>query len=171
MNKKPLTEGTRIRSALGIQNVEYEPPTPPPGRILKEGENPRNNMNKKIKEVTAFKTTDGLIYVEKILAEKKQAMIDNKHSMLENLKSKANEYNDLVDDRERLLFLQKNNEFCVELDNDCTMVCFNRTEDMGGDDWDTFIHEYYLNSFDDYHGTSDGNLLLFELLGIDADFC
>lgn len=81
----------------------------------------------------------------------------------------AKRYNSLKTDMERLYFLkeQKGN-LKVVLDNDMTMVEFDEIEDEEKEDQ---IREIELESFDYYHGWTDGVIQLFEFAGITAESC
>lgn len=82
-------------------------------------------------------------------------------------KDLAAQYNKCVTDLERLRFLQDEPDMKVILDNDLTMVEFIV------DDTDEYLHdlvmEIDLNSFENYHGWTDGVVELFRFAGINAE--
>jgi hypothetical protein len=89
---------------------------------------------------------------------------------IKQVKEMAKHWNALKSDIERLTFLKLNKgNMMVILDNDQTQVAFNK------DGFEDEVHELIypieseLNPFDDYHGYSDGVVLLFKFAGIDAE--
>lgn len=83
------------------------------------------------------------------------------------------EYNAIKGDKERLYFLKNHkNSLKVVLDNDQTMVNFNLivVEDEVQEEAIEELNSD-LNSFDDYHGANDANVMLFEFAGISAEQC
>lgn len=80
----------------------------------------------------------------------------------------SKKYNKLKTDLERLHFLKEHKGvLMVQLDNDCSMVMFDKdelNEDIIPEDID-------FESFDEYHGWGDGVQLLFRFAGITAESC
>lgn len=85
----------------------------------------------------------------------------------------AKVYNKIEDDKGRLAFLKEHRGIMkVVLDNDHTSVEFVKQKDMSDEDFEMILeNDIYLNSFDNYHYWSQGNLILFDFAGIDAEFC
>jgi len=90
--------------------------------------------------------------------------------MITNLKQAkrlAADYNKCITDLERLRFLQDEQNLTVILDNDTTMVGF--VLDNVDDEIESEVMDIDMNSFDDYHGWTDGVIQLFRFTGINAE--
>jgi len=89
---------------------------------------------------------------------------------LKYYQKKANEYNKLETDLERLNYLKENQEdFLVLLDNDGTFVVFKNIKELT-EEQEQNIKEINLNNFDEYNGSNEWNLILFKFAGIEAEF-
>ncbi len=74
----------------------------------------------------------------------------------------ADKYNKLKSDKERLLFIiESKKDLKIILDNDESQVCFTKRKFCNID----------LNDFDEDFGNRDGVMLLFDTLGIKAEYC
>lgn len=88
---------------------------------------------------------------------------------IEKYKVIAEEVNKLDSDIKRLQYLKDNSDkLMVELDNDCTSICF-----IDRDIWELLEEKYNitLEWFDYYHGRTDWIIELFEFAWIKAETC
>lgn len=94
-------------------------------------------------------------------------MIDNYESAVEL----AKDWEKLKTDKERLTFILKNrNNIMIHLDNDESHAGFITNEDLDDEIQDLILElESEMHSFDQYFGSNDGILMLFEFLNIRAE--
>jgi len=86
---------------------------------------------------------------------------------LDYYKSKAKEWNSIEDDFQRLVYLKENQQdFLVLLDNDWTFVVFKNVKENLKEQ----VRNIDLMDFDEYHYSSEWNLILFKFAWIEAEF-
>lgn len=89
---------------------------------------------------------------------------------IKQAKGLAKKFNALKTDKQRLVFLkEQHGNMRVVLDNDCTMVGFNL--DGFEDEVYELVIDIELDTFDEYHGWTDGVVELFKFAGIDVETC